>query len=149
MLSALGVDIDNTLSNRMVSVVDDDPDIILLFHDALKSISGITIFTFTDPILALEHFQVNEYAYVLVISDFKMPGLNGMEFLKKIKEYNRFVRTILITAFQIDDKVFREYTKKKIINASLQKPIGIHDLLKEVDTQLHSYEMQKRFPSNE
>jgi len=45
--------------------------------------SGITIFTFTDPILALEHSQVKEYAYVLVISDFKMPGLNGMEFLKR------------------------------------------------------------------
>ena len=132
----------------MVSIVDDDPDIIMLFHEALKSISGITIFTFTDPILALEHFQVNEYAYVLVLSDFKMPGLNGMEFLKKIKELNSFVRTILMTAFQIEDKVFREYTKKKIINAFLQKPIGIHDLLKEVDTQLHSYEMQKKFPSN-
>jgi DNA-binding NtrC family response regulator len=129
----------------MVSIVDDDPDIIMLFHEALKSISGITIFTFTDPILALEHFQVNEYAYVLVLSDFKMPGLNGMEFLKKIKELNGFVRTILMTAFQIEDKVFREYTKKKIINAFLQKPIGIHDLLKEVNTQLHSYEMQKKF----
>ena len=138
-------DIDN---HRIVSIVDDDPDIILLFHEILKSISGITIFTFTDPILALEHFQVNEYAYVLVISDFKMPGLNGMEFLKKIKELNRSVRTILMTAFQIEDKVFREYTKKKIINASLQKPIGIHDLLKEVNTQLHSYEMQKKFPSD-
>lgn len=133
----------------MVSIVDDDPDIILLFKEALESISGITIFTFTDPILALEHFQVNEYAYVLIISDFKMPGLNGMEFLKKIKELNRFVRTILMTAFQIEDKVFHEYTKKKIINAFLQKPIGIHDLLKEVDTQLHSYEMQKKYPSNE
>jgi len=132
----------------MVSIVDDDPDIIMLFHEALKSISGITIFTFTDPILALEHFQVNEYAYVLVLSDFKMPGLNGMEFLKKIKEVNSFVRTILMTAFQIEDKVFREYTKKKIINAFLQKPIGIHDLLKEVNTQLHSYEMQKKFPSD-
>jgi len=132
----------------MVSIVDDDPDIITLFHEALKSISGITIFTFTDPILALEHFQVNEYAYVLVLSDFKMPGLNGMEFLKKIKELNSFVRTILMTAFQIEDKVFREYTKKKIINAFLQKPIGIHDLLKEVNTQLHSYEMQKKFPSD-
>jgi DNA-binding NtrC family response regulator len=138
-----------SVENRMVCIVDDDPDIILLFRDALKSISGITIFTFTDPILALEHFQVNEYAYVLVISDFKMPGLNGIEFIKKIKEYNRFVRTILMTAFQIEDKLFLEYTKKKIINAFLQKPIGIHDLLKEVDTQLHSYEMQKRFPSNE
>jgi DNA-binding NtrC family response regulator len=132
----------------MVSIVDDDPDIIMLFHEALKSISGITIFTFTDPILALEHFQVNEYAYVLVLSDFKMPGLNGMEFLKKIKELNSFVRTILMTAFQIEDKVFREYTKKKIINAFLQKPIGIHDLLKEVNTQLHSYEIQKKFPSD-
>ena len=132
----------------MISIVDDDPDIIMLFREALKSISGITIFTFTDPILALEHFQVNEYAYVLVLSDFKMPGLNGMEFLKKIKELNSFVRTILMTAFQIEDKVFREYTKKKIINAFLQKPIGIHDLLKEVNTQLHSYEMQKKFPSD-
>jgi DNA-binding NtrC family response regulator len=132
----------------MVSVVDDNPDIILLFNEALKGISGITIFTFTDPILALEHFQVNEYAYVLVISDFKMPGLNGMEFLKKIKELNSFVRTILMTAFQIEDNVFREYTKKKIINAFLQKPIGIHDFLKEVNTQLHSYEMQKKFPSD-
>ena len=135
-----------SVENRVVSIVDDDPDIVMLFHEALKSMSGITIFTFTDPILALEHFQLNEYAYVLVISDFKMPGLNGMEFLKKIKELNRFVRTILMTAFRIENKVFREYTKKKIINAFLQKPIGIHDLLKEVDTQLHSYEMQKKFP---
>ena len=77
-----------------------------------------------------------------------MAGLNGMEFLKRISELNCFVRTILMTAFQIEDKVFREYTKKKIINASLQKPIGIHDLLKEVNTQLHSYEMQKKFPSD-
>ncbi|MDW0212982.1 MAG: response regulator, partial [Nitrososphaeraceae archaeon] len=80
--------------NRMVSIVDDDRDITFLFEEALKRISRITIFTFADPILALEHFQVNEYAYVLVISDYKMPGLNGMEFLKKIKDSNRFVRTI-------------------------------------------------------
>lgn len=109
--------------------------------------SGVTVFTFTDPILALEHFQINDFAYVLVISDFKMPGLNGMEFLKRIKEANRFVRTILMTAFTIDDKMFRDYTKKKIINAFLQKPIGMNDLLKEVDTQLHSYEMQKKLSS--
>ena len=133
--------------NRMVCIVDDDLEITILFREALKTIAGITIFTFTDPILALEHFQVNEYAYVLVISDYRMTGLNCTEFLKKIKELNRFVRTILMTAFEKEDKVFREYTKKKIINAFLQKPISMHDLLKEVDTQLHSYEMQKRYPS--
>jgi DNA-binding NtrC family response regulator len=134
-------------TNRIICIVDDDADITLLFHDILNGIAGITVLTFTDPILALKHFQVNEHAYVLVISDFKMSGLNGLEFLKKIKDLNPSVRTILMTAFQIDDKVFLEYSKKKIINAFLQKPIGMHDLLKEVDTQLHSYEMQRRFPS--
>ena len=127
--------------------MDDDLDIGILFRDALQTMLGVTVVTFTDPILALEHFQINDFAYVLVISDFKMPGINGMDFLKRIRQVNRFVRTILMTAFTIDDNMFREYTKNKIINAFLQKPIGIHDLLKEVDTQLHSYEMQKRFPS--
>ena len=135
-------------NNRMVVIVDDDLEITILFREALKHIEGISLFTFSDPILALEHFQVNEYAYVLVISDFKMPGLNGLEFLRKVKELNRFVRTILMTAFEIEDKMFREYTKSKIINSFLQKPIRIHDLLKEVNTQLHSYEMQKKFPSD-
>jgi DNA-binding NtrC family response regulator len=120
--------------SKVVSVVDDDPDIVLLFDEILKAISGITVFTFTDPILALEHFQINEYAYVLVISDYKMSGLNGLELLKKIKSLNRFVRTILMTAFDMEDSIFHENTKKKIINAFLQKPIGTHDLIKEVDT---------------
>lgn len=127
--------------------MDDDLDIGILFRYALQTMSGVTVFTFTNPILALKHFQINDFAYVLVISDFKIPRINGMDFLKRIREANRFVRTILMTAFRIDDKMFRQYTKNKIINAFLQKPIGIQDLLKEVDTQLHSYEMQNRFPS--
>ena len=134
-------------NKRIVSIIDDDPGTTMFFHEALRTIPGISIFTFTDPILALEHFQVKGYAYVLAISDFKMPGLNGMEFLKKIKESNRFVRTILMTAFTIDDNLFQEYTKKKIINGFLQKPIGLHDLVKEVNTQLDSYEVQKKYPS--
>ena len=134
-------------NKRIVSIVDDDPGITMFFHEALRTIAGITTFTFTDPILALEHFQVNGYAYVLAISDFKMPGLNGMELLNKIKDSNRFVRTILMTAFTIYDNLFQEYTKKKIINGFLQKPIGLHDLIIEVNTQLDSYEVQKKYPS--
>jgi DNA-binding NtrC family response regulator len=132
--------------NRIVSIVDDDPDITLFFQEALQSIPGITIFTFTDPILALEHFEDKGYAYVAVISDFKMPGLNGIEFLKKIKNSNRVVRTILMTAFDVDNNLFHEYTKKRIINGYLQKPIAVHELVKEVNTQLDSYEQQKKYP---
>ena len=123
-------------NNRIVSIVEDDPSNILFFHEALKEIWGVTIFTFRDPILALERFQENDYAYVLVISDFKPSGLNGMELLKNIKDLNPIVRTILITVhFRLDNKQIRKYIKNKIINGFVQKPIGLHDLLKEVDTQ--------------
>jgi DNA-binding NtrC family response regulator len=134
-------------NNRIVSIIDDDRSTTLFFSEALKEFTGITVVAFTDPILALEHFQKYDYAYVLVICDFKMAGLDGMELLKNIKESNRSVRTILITAaFRIDDTLLQDYTKKKIINGFVQKPIGLHDFIKEVDTQLKSYEMQKKFP---
>jgi DNA-binding NtrC family response regulator len=111
------------------------------------SIKGITVFTFTDPLLALEHFQMNDRTYVLVISDFRMPGLNGMELLKKMKDMNKFVRTILMTALDIDDNIFQNFTKRKIVNALVQKPTKLFDLTKDVDTQLHSFEMLKRYRS--
>jgi DNA-binding NtrC family response regulator len=133
-------------SGKLVTVVDDDEDITTLFHDALVGINGINVLVFTDPILALEHFQTNQDAFVVVISDFKMPGLNGMELFKKMKDMNKFVRTILMTGFDIDHDTFHNYTKKKIINAFIQKPVRLFDLIKEVDTQLHSYEMQKTYP---
>ena len=134
-------------NNGIVSIVDDDIDIVTLFRDALKNIAGVALLTFTDPVVALEHFHVNEHAYVMVISDLKMPGLDGMELIRKIKELNPFMRTILMTAFDVDDKIFREYAKNKIIDAFLQEPIRLDDFVKEVDTQLHHYETQKKFCS--
>lgn len=135
------------ISNKLVSIVDDEQDITILFRDSLMSIKGITVFTFTDPLLALEHFQMNDRTYVLVISDFRMPGLNGMELLKKMKDMNKFVRTILMTALDIDDNIFQNFTKRKIVNAFVQKPTKLFDLIKDVDTQLHSFEMLKRYRS--
>lgn len=98
----------NSVSNgKLVVIIDDEEDIIELFKDALASINNITIFTFTDPVMALEHFIINKEKYALVISDLKMPGLAGTELIKKLKNTNPFVRTILMTAFAVDDDIFR------------------------------------------
>jgi DNA-binding NtrC family response regulator len=132
---------------KLVAVVDDEQDITTLFHEALRSINGISVFAFTDPILALEHFQKNKDAYVLVISDFNMPRLNGMDLLRKMKDMKKYVRTILMTAYDIEDTIFHDYTKKEIINGFFQKPVRLTNLVEKVHTQLHSYEMQKTYPS--
>jgi DNA-binding NtrC family response regulator len=113
------------------------------FHEALKSLPGITIFTFTEPQLALEHFKTNKNSYALVISDLRMPVINGFQLLKTVKDLNPEVRTVLITAFDVERKLFQEYTKKEIIDGFAQKPINRDNLLQEVSAQLHSYELLK------
>ncbi|HXV87989.1 MAG TPA: response regulator [Nitrososphaeraceae archaeon] len=136
---------DNSISRcRLVAIVDDEIDIVDLFRDALGTLDGITIFTFTDPVMALEHFKINKQKYVLVISDLRMPGLTGMELINELKKINQFVRTILMTAFAIEDDLFQEYAKKDLINGFLQKPIRLDHLREEVNSQLHNYEFQKR-----
>jgi DNA-binding NtrC family response regulator len=61
---------DNSISkSKLVAIVDDEDDIAKLFRDALGTINGITIFAFTDPVMALEHFKLNKENYVLVIYD--------------------------------------------------------------------------------
>ena len=136
-----------TTDSRIVGIVDDDKDITILFQGALHSTARIRILTFTDPILALEHFLVNDHTYAVVICDSKMPGLNGMELLKKMKDLNQFVRTILITAYELDQDLFMQYAKKRIINGFLQKPIRLDDLRDEVNNQLLAYESDKKHPS--
>jgi DNA-binding NtrC family response regulator len=124
------------LNNRIVSIVDDELDSALLFCDALSTINGIQVFKFTDPILALEHLKTNAKDYMLIISDLRMPVINGLQLLKTVKDLNPLIRTILMTAFQIDDSLFQEYTTKRIINGFLQKPIDLRQLITEVNKQM-------------
>jgi DNA-binding NtrC family response regulator len=130
-------------SSTLVAIIDDELDITVLFRDAIRGIRGISIFTFTDPIMALEHFKINRKDYRLIVSDLRMPGINGIELLKRIKELNPLVRTVLMTAFEFNDELFQQYAEKQIINGFLQKPILLKDLVKEVDNQLHIYQLQE------
>jgi len=129
-------------SKKIVSIVDDEIDITELFHYAIStSIKGVSVLTFNDPIIALEHFTDNKKNYALVISDLRLPNLNGLELLKKVKQLNPSVRTILTSAYEVDDdQVFQNYMKQGIINLFVKKPIGLPELCQEVATQVQDYQ---------
>jgi DNA-binding NtrC family response regulator len=133
-------------NNKIVSVVDDDLNTTELFHVALsENIDGISVVSFNDPVIALEHFAANKDAYVLVISDLRMPGLNGLELLKKVKNSNPKVRTILMSAYSFDeDLIFLKYMKEGIIDSSIDKPVTINILCQRVRDELELYQLSTK-----
>ncbi len=125
-------------NNRILSVVDDDIGTATFFHEALRqNIDAISVFAFTDPIMAFQHFTENKENYALVISDLRMPGLNGLELLKKVKTSNPKVRTILMSAYNFEEEeLYQECMIETVINSTIAKPITMKRLYQIVREEL-------------
>jgi DNA-binding NtrC family response regulator len=126
--------------NRMISVVDDDISTAMFFHEALRqNIDGISVFSFIDLVKAFEHFTVNKENYALVISDLRMPGLNGLELLKKVKTSNPNVRTILMSAYNFEEDIlFLKYMEEGTIDSTIDKPVTMNRLYQRVRDELQN-----------
>ena len=118
--------------NKYILAVDDDSDIVTLIEHALKR-QRFKVSAFTDPIVELEDFKINCKYCSLILSDIRMPGMNGYEFVKKTKEIDKQVKVILMTAFDIDDKEFHNMLPDIKVDAFLQKPFHIQQLSDVID----------------
>jgi DNA-binding NtrC family response regulator len=128
---------------RLIGIVHDELVIVQLYRNALIA-PGFSVSAFTNPLIAFEHFKVNKKSYVLIISDLRMPSLDGIGLIKKVKNMNPDIRTILVTAFEVDDNIFEQYTRENIIDGFLQKPITLRDLVTEVENQLRIHRLQEQ-----
>ena len=91
------------IEQKSILVLDDDPDIGSIFKLGLQRKFDSDIFVFTDPFLALEHFKINCERYGVVISDVRMPVMNGYEFVTKVRQINPEVKICLMSAFEVSD----------------------------------------------
>jgi DNA-binding NtrC family response regulator len=129
--------LDSNSGRSYVAVVDDEEDIVSLFREALSQMDDCSVFAFTDPQAALKHFIANKQFYNLILTDFRMPEMNGIELIMKVNKIKPSIRALLMSAFEVqDEESFQECKKKKIINGFLQKPIAINDLIDEVKDQI-------------
>src|SRR5918996_841675 len=123
-----------TTNDKIVGIVDDEIDITELFQDALRgNIEGISVVSFNDPSLALEHYIKNKENYALIFSDMRMPTMSGLELLKKVKELNPHVRTILVSAYNMQvNSLFQTYLKEGAIDSVIEKPVTINRFCQKV-----------------
>ncbi len=117
-----------------VLVLDDDFDLAILVKQILQKDVFKNVFAFTDPLLALEHFRINHKDYSIIISDIRMPTMNGFEFVREARKINPKVKILLMTAFEIDDKEFARVLPKPKIDGLIRKPASSKQILNTVSS---------------
>ena len=127
---------DNKATNQMmIQVVDDEFDILNVIKLYLRRV-GLNVFGFTDPNLALEHFRINCKDYILVVSDIRMPGMNGFEFVRKVREISPAIKVLIMSAFEVNSTELSIGLGGAKIEGFIQKPISLRKLSIIVQKQL-------------
>ena len=103
-----------------------------MFKVALQE-NGYSVNAFTNPIVAFEHLLNNPDKYELMISDYRMPYLNGCELGTKVKELNGNIKVILMSAY---DSI--EDNNNKLNFELVRKPVTLQKLLDIVNFSLNN-----------
>jgi DNA-binding NtrC family response regulator len=90
--------------SRNILIVDDNAEQCDVLASLVKDI-GHTPYTATDGQMALQIFQ--ERKIDLVITDIKMPRMDGMTLLERIRQADPAVRVIVITGFPSSETILR------------------------------------------
>jgi CheY-like chemotaxis protein len=112
-----------------IMVVDDDDDIAHVMQKALETEGGFEVDAFTDPKQALEQFKAHAHAYQAVLSDIRMPYIDGLELAKEIRNLNQNVSILLMSALEMDRQDFASKLRAARIDGFVEKPISMKKLV--------------------
>jgi two-component system response regulator HydG len=78
--------------------------------------------------------RVNKYIYDLMLTDLKLPGIDGIELLKQVKAINQTTIVLVMTGYaSVDTAVV---AMKNGAQDFIQKPFGLHELVQKIDDAL-------------
>ena len=130
---------DNSLTTKMTSsrsnesptrilVIDDDEDILNLFSDFLKK-EGYGVTSFLDPLKALEEIHRRPQRYSIIITDVRMPGISGIELIRRIRKINHDIKVIIISAFELNGEDLRNIRYDNF----MEKPVHMQYLAQAIE----------------
>ncbi len=123
-----------------IMFVDDEKDILSTVKRGLESNSAFTVETFSSGESALQAFESHpENYYDLVITDIRMPKMNGFELYRRIKEKNQSMKIAFITAFEINKEEFNKVMPSVNVIDFISKPLSISSLITKLKSMLKNY----------
>jgi len=127
------------MSGRIL-VVDDEKDILTLLDRIISEETDHEVTTESSPFRALEVF--NEGSFDLVITDLKMPKMDGIGLLEEIKKIKPEVPVVILTAYAtietaVDairkgayDYLTKPFRRERIL-LTIEKVMKWHEMVKE------------------
>jgi DNA-binding NtrC family response regulator len=125
------------LSKYKLLLAEDEPDILTVITKALGSYGIFEVDPFTDPLVALDHFKNHDKDYDVVVSDMRMPGMSGIEFLKNVKTIRPDMPVVAMTAFDSYDQDIVEAIPSIAKEEIVHKPFKLISVCEAVKKQLH------------
>lgn len=117
---------------KTILVVDDDSDIANVIKIWLEK-HGFAAYEFTDPVQALEYFHEKMEGINLILSDIRMPQMNGYELVIKIKTIKPKIKIILMSAFEIREGELSRVIPSMTIDGLISKPISMKKLAENIN----------------
>jgi CheY-like chemotaxis protein len=119
--------------NKLIYVVDDEPMLLELASVILQPL-GYTVKTFHDATSALEAFEAAKPFPVLIITDYSMHAMNGMDLIKACRQIQPHQKILLISG-TVGEDIFRNSQEKP--DQFLAKPYHSKQLVDVVEGLLH------------
>jgi YesN/AraC family two-component response regulator len=112
-------------------VVDDEKDILrIIKRDLEADTNSFRVDTFSSSELALQAFDNHPKDYYdLILTDIRMPKINGFELYRRIKEKNPSMKIAFITAFEINKEEFNKVLPSIDVKDFIIKPISMSHLI--------------------
>lgn len=122
-----------------VMVVDDERDILSILKRGLESKNRFKVDTFIDAESALESLkEKSDDYYDLVLTDIRMPKINGFELYRRIKESNPHMKIVFITAFEINKDEFSKVIPSVDVIDFISKPVSMSTLITKLNSILNN-----------
>jgi DNA-binding NtrC family response regulator len=122
-----------------ILVVDDELDMLMLLRMIIEDNSDYAVETTNNPSEGLK--MLTEKDYHLVISDLKMPGMDGMELFDELQEIKPGVPVIIITAYGSLETA--DEAMKKGVADFITKPFRKDSILFTINRVLELARVQK------
>lgn len=117
-----------------ILIIDDELDFLKMMQECLSKI-GYNVIAFNDPFEGFKYFKLNSSEIVVIITDWRIPKMNGLVFANQVRQLNIMVKIVMLTAYDIGIvKACPEYEIAKMYKI-IQKPIRLlflKNLLKEM-----------------